>query len=328
MLHPSGRCCGPFALVALFSWIAVANAQAPAARPRQLSPGVLTVISPERKDGETSIGPTPLVEITVGIPDLDWTPNFEPKSQTLLERAKRVHFRHPVWCLEFAFKPLRMIEIEIPQPSGAMQRKQVWYMVYRVKNIGYDVSPVIVEPVPGLKTAKSERVNYPTRRFIPHFLLESIEFKKRYIDRVIPAAKRPIQLRENPGPALYDSVEISSVPIPLSDERTDNSVWGYVTWENIDPRIDFFSIFVRGLTNAFSFADPPGAYKPNDPPGTGRVYVFKTLQLNFWRPGDTMFQHEDEFRYGVPVEPDTAKQEAILQRYGLEQRLDYLWVYR
>jgi hypothetical protein len=148
------------------------------------------------------------------------------------------------------------------------------------------------------------------------------------MDQIIPAAKRPIQLRENPGSEVYDSVEITRLPIPLTDERTDNSVWGFVTWENIDPRIDFFSIYVRGLTNAFTFADPPGAYKPGDPPGTGRIFAYKTLQLNFWRPGDTLFQHESELRYGVPVEMDSQKQRAILDRYGLEQRLDYVWVYR
>ena len=39
------------------------------------------------------------------------------------------------------------------------------------------------------------------------------------------------------------------------------------TW--IDPRIDFFSVFVGGLTNAFQFEDVPGGFKPGDPPGTG-----------------------------------------------------------
>jgi hypothetical protein len=330
MLIPSGRCCGLIALVALCSWVAAACGQdpRPSPKPRLLSPGVLTVISPERKDGETATGPVALVEIITGNATLDWTPNFEPKSQTLLERAKRVHFNRSIWCLEFAFKPLRMIEIEIPQANGQTQRKLIWYMVYRVKNVGYEVYPTPTEPIPGLKIPTIERVNYPTRPFIPRFVLESLEFKKLYQDTVIPAAKRPIQRRENPGVELYDTVEITQIPIPLSDARTDNSVWGYATWEDIDPRIDFFSIYVHGLTNAFTFADPPGAYKPGDPPGTGRLYASKALQLNFWRPGDTLYPHEEEIRYGVPVEQDSEKQRAILNRYGLQQRLDYQWVYR
>jgi hypothetical protein len=148
------------------------------------------------------------------------------------------------------------------------------------------------------------------------------------LDRLIPAAKKPIQAREHPGVELLNTVEISQVSIPLSDERFDRSVWGYVAWEDIDPRIDFFSIYIRGLTNAFQFEDPPGAFTAGSPPGTGRRFTFKTLQLNFWRPGDTEDVHEKELRYGVPVESDPVKQQAVLEKYGLSQRLDYRWIYR
>jgi hypothetical protein len=216
----------------------------------------------------------------------------------------------------------------VPQPSGKMQRKLIWYMVYRVKNVRYDLNPVPVELQPGKVAFNVERVNFPTRRFLPHFVLQSHEFKKQYLDRIIPAAKKPIQARENPGVELLNSIEISQVQIPLSDERFDRSVWGFVTWEDVDPRIDYFSIFVRGLTNAYQFGDPVGAFKPGNPPGTGRKFTFKTLQLNFWRPGDTEQEHEKEIHYGVPVESNPDLQAAVLERYGLPQRLDYLWVYR
>jgi hypothetical protein len=289
---------------------------------------VLTVIPASPEAGETFSGPRPIVEITVGIPDLEWSPNYEAKTGTLLERAKAVTFRRPAWCLEFAFKPLRMIQVDIPQPTGKMQRKTVWYMVYRVKNVGYDLNPVVAQEQQGKKAYDVERVNFPSRRFFPHFVLESHEFKKQYLDRLIPSAKQAIQARENPGVELLNTVEMTQANIPLSDERFDRSVWGYVCWENIDPRIDFFSIYVRGLTNAFQFEDPPGAFKAGDPPGTGRTFTFKTLQLNFWRPGDTEDLHEDELRYGVPVESDPVKQQAVLDKYGLTQRLAYRWIYR
>jgi hypothetical protein len=314
------------AFPAAISW-AQAPVSAPAPSLRPLAPGVLTVISTSREAGETFSGPRPIVEITSGIPGLAWEPNYESKSATVLERAKNVTFRRSVWNLEFAFKPLRMVEIDIPQASGKMQRKLIWYMVYRVKNVGYDLSPVATEEQ-GKKTHNIERVNFPAHRFFPHFVLESHEYKKEYLDRLIPAAKKPIQAREKPGVELLNSIEISQVAIPLSDERFDRSVWGYVAWEDVDPRIDYFSIYVRGLTNAFSFEDPPGAYKPGDPPGTGRKFTFKTLQLNFWRPGDTEREHEKEIRYGVRVETDPVKQQEILEKYGLTQRLDYRWIYR
>jgi hypothetical protein len=287
------------------------------------------VIPPAREASETFSGPRPIVEITAGIPGLAWDPNYEPKSATLIERAKRVTFRRSVWNLEFAFKPLRMIEVDVPQPTGKMQRKLIWYMVYRVKNVGYDLSPVsVTDDAQGKKVYNVERVNFPALRFMPSIVLRSHEFQKEYLDRLIPAAKQVIEAREKPGVPLYNSIEITQVPIPLSDDRFDRSVWGYVTWEDVDPRIDYFSIYVQGLTNAFQFVDPPGAFKPGDPPGTGRQFTKKTLQLNFWRPSDTEREHEKEIRYGVRVDTDETKQQEILSKYGLTQRLDYLWIYR
>ncbi len=122
--------------------------------------------------------------------------------------------------------------------------------------------------------------------FHPQFVLESPQFKKAYLDRVLPLAVEAIQKREDPHRKLLDTVQMGEQPIPLSTADDDHSVWGVATWEYIDPRIDFFNVYVKGLTNAYRFADPPGAYKLGDAPGTGRVVAQKTLKLNFWRPGD------------------------------------------
>ena len=121
---------------------------------------------------------------------------------------------------------------------------------------------------------------------------------------------------------------MTKIKIPLSDERVDRSVWGVVTWEDVDPRIDYFSVYIRGLSSAFIFADTPGAYASGDTPGKGRVFRFKTLQLNFWRPGDTSFEHEGEVRFGVPIDGDPNVQQQMLDRFGLLQRLDHRWIYR
>jgi hypothetical protein len=296
-----------------------------------LARGVLTVIPPLPEKQETVSGPLPIVELVAGMPDLNWTPHYDPKSNTLHEMAKRVSFRRRIWCLEFAFKPLRMIEVDIPQPSGKMQRKLVWYLVYRVRNEGYDLNPVgTTDRWKHEIFQVDDNVTIEPLRFFPHFVLRSAEFDKEYLDRIIPAAQRAIQERENPGAGirLYNSVEITEQKIPLSDGRIDKSVWGVATWEDVDPRIDFFSVFVRGLTNAFRFEDPPGAYQAGAAPGTGRQFEFKTLQLNFWRPGDALLEHEREIRFGVPVDPDPAAQQEILDKFGLRERLDYQWVYR
>jgi len=296
-----------------------------------LAPGVMTVIPPAPENAETETGPVPIVELVSGMPDLDWTPHFDPKSNTLREMAKRVIYRRRIWCLEFSFKPLRMIEVDVPQPNGKMQRKLIWYLVYRVRNDGYDLDPKgISDPSGGEVFKVEDDVTIEPLRFFPHFVLRSVEFEKEYLDCIIPPAQRAIQQREKPGSGirLLNSVEMSTVRIPLSDGRVDRSVWGVATWADVDPRIDFFSVFVRGLTNAFRFEDPPGAYQVGSPPGTGRVFTFKTLQLNFWRPGDALLEHEREIRFGVPIDPSPEIQKQILDRYGLEGRLDYLWVYR
>ena len=288
---------------------------------RKLAAGVLTVIAPEPQEQETFLGPLPLANVS----KLDWTPNFTPKTDTLREKSARVTLRHNVWNLELAFKPLRMVNVDIPQPSGKMQRKLIWYMVYRVRNLGGHLNPVPAED----KTYKPEPVDEVLNfgapqasnsiRFFPHFVLESSEVGKAYLDRIIPAAMPVIQLREMRGAKLLNSVEITQVSIPVVPRDGGPGVWGVVTWEDVDPQIDFFSVYVQGLTNAFRL----------EPSTTGGVTQrLKTLQLNFWRPGDTEDEHEEEIRYGVPSVTAPAEQAAICARYNIPRRVDYLWVYR
>lgn len=308
-------------------WLA---SQASAQTPRPLAPGVLTVIPPDVQTSETFTGPVALPELTSMLADLDWTPNYLPPTETLLNRARAVRMRRPVWNLEFSFKPLRMIEVDLPEPSGKLRRKLVWYMVYRIRYFGQDVKPTPTTDSFGNTTfPSSTRVaSNPTPRFFPHFVLDCPDLKKSYLDQVLPAAKEAILLRERPGVPLYDSVEMTNVPIPVAADENAPGVWGYVTWIDVDPRTDFFSIYVKGLTNAYQFQDQQGAFKPGDPPLTGRTFKFKTLQLNFWRPGDSVFQHEEEIHFGVPIETSPEDQAAVLKHYGLSKRLDYLWVYR
>ena len=102
---------------------------------RKLAPGVLTVVSPAVEEQDTFSGPREIVEIVSGVRDLDWLPALSPQSYTLSKISRIAIFRRPVWQLEFAFKPVRMIQVDVPQPSGKMQRKRIWYMVYRVRPV-------------------------------------------------------------------------------------------------------------------------------------------------------------------------------------------------
>jgi hypothetical protein len=267
---------------------------------RPLAPGVLQTIDPMRALDE-AVSRHDVVELLAVDPKFDW--------------AKDIAFRRDVWALEFQFKPMRMIYVDIPQASGRMQRKLIWYMVYVVTNPGKVMHPVEDVKLP-YDTAQKRRlfeINSVDRpvRFLPEFLLEGHQhmkgdegFTKAYPDRVIPVAIGPIRTREDINRKFLTTVEMCR-EIPVGQ-----SFWGIATWEDIDPRIVRFSVYVSGLTNAYKWTDEKGEYKAGDPIGKGRKLYRKTLKLNFWRPGDEYAEREDEIRYGVPG------------------GVDYEWVYR
>lgn len=300
------------------------------AKPKPLAPGVLNVIPPVVEEAETFNGPIPLVEV-LEIPKLEYDPHFTPKSQTLKEIASRVTIRRKTHTLEFAFKPLRMMQVDIPDPRGVMQRRFVWYLVYRVRNLGDHLNPVSSKDARGHTIWKVEKVDAPVN-FHPHMVMRGIVNTsppdsvkppvyepREYLDRIIPVARDTIQAREDPAIKLLNSVEIAQNEIKVSDDTNDNSVWGVATWEFVDPRIDFVSIYIKGLSNAFQ-------YKTNDD-GT-RSYTHKTLQLNFYRPGDTFDETESEIKFGVPIFESEFEQSRVLGHYGLKKRVDHRWIYR
>ena len=302
-------------------FVTAASGQVTPTPSRQLAPGVLTTIPPNFAPEDT-VSTHDVVEIRAN-PALQWKPEFLTASKTLYGMAADVKIRRDIWCLEFSFKPLRMIEVDIPQPAGGTQRKLVWYLVYRVRNTGQVLKPVQGED--GVYTA--ELTKDGPIRFLPQLVLESQDrlpsgepTSIAYLDRVVPAAVAAIAEREMPGQQLLNSVEMAQQPIPVSGERAGRGVWGVATWTDVDPRIDFFSVFVGGLTNAYRWEDTPGAYRPGDFPGKGREFVRKMLQLNFWRPGDELLQSEREFRYGVPL--------GQADLYGVPPGVAYRWVYR
>lgn len=267
-------------------------------------PGVEITIAPDRQEEET-FSTHDIVEILAGVPNLNWQPKLSSETGTLGAMATHTVFRREIWCLEITFKPVRMIWVDVPQSSGRMQRKLVWYLLYHVRNTGQHLRPT-PDADGTYKMATADR----EVRFIPQFVLEAHEYKKAYLDRLLPVAVAAIQQREDPNRRLLNSVEIANKPIPVSTDLVDKSVWGVATWEDVDPRTDFFSVFVQGLTNAYRWVDPPGAFKPGDAPTSGRQLLQKTLQINFWRPGDEYVEDQRIIRYGIPG------------------KVDYSWVYR
>ncbi len=287
----------------------------------RFAPGVLEIIPPELDAGDT-VQTDRLVEV-LAQPDLGWTPNHSAESRTLLGKSETVRFRRDVWCLEFAFKPMRMLEVDIPQPNGRMQRKLLWYLVYRVRNTGAGLSPSQAEDGTFTTAQKSPG----ELRFTPQFVLVSHDedsegnpLGKEYLDRIVPTAYKPIEKREFPGGALQNSVTIANQVLPIESGRAVGGEWGVAIWEDVDPRIDFFAVYVTGLTNAYRFENPEGAFQPGDPPGAGRTFARKALQLNFWRPGDDIDEDEREIRLGTPLGGADA--------YSSDEGVAYRWVYR
>jgi hypothetical protein len=246
------------------------------AQPRKLAPGVEQTIPVDNRPTDV-ISRHDLVEILAESPSFGVAPNTSSASP-----AKGVRFVQDVRGLNFSFKPLRMIQVDVPTPSGRMQRKLVWYMVFHVTNPSSD------KPF----------------KFAPQFWLDDLDKHVTYSEKLIPVAIPLIRRREDPHRTLLNTVEISGEIGPGQD------VWGVVTWDDLDPTMKHFSMFVQGLSNAYKWQDPEGAYKQGDAPGTGRKILEKTLQLNFWRPADPFYEHESEIRYGIPGD------------------VDYRWVYR
>lgn len=281
----------------------------PVSKGRKLAPDALVVIAPGTEWDDTALGPVDLPLVSANA-DLAWEPNFAPPTDTLLEKAKNVVYRQEIHCLEFAFKPVRMIRV-----NG----KTVWYLLYRVRYLGGDLQPV---PEPDQFSnevyGKPKAISAEWVRFMPAFKLDTLGLGRVYFDRVIPGAKQAIAERERVGRRIYDSIEMQKLQIPISTESEDKPVWGVATWADVDPRTDFFTVNVTGLTNAQQVLQKGNEYQ----------FLQKTLVLHFSRPGDTINELEDQIRFGIPALEDPARQKYVLDQYGQTKRLDYVWDYR
>ncbi|MCC9599124.1 hypothetical protein LOC67_01030 [Stieleria sp. JC731] len=292
----------------------------------QFAPGVVTVIPGDASPSETFDGPLALQRFIQSHPELEWDPtkfengrpHFDPRSRTLIEMAKQVVLRREIYCLEFAFKPLRQIYVDVPLAGGQTQRKLIWYMVYRVRYTGKDLRPAADEIGGAKMYSRIENVSYESRRFFPLATLKDQVSGREYLDRLIPSAKPVIAARERITAPLYNSVEVFNQRIPLTQDEDSPGVWGVLTWMDVAPDIDFLSLYVSGLTNAFE----------QDGEGKDAPYRRKMLQLNFFRPGDAMNQTADSIRFGMPPYSNEQEHAYILDKYNVEELRNYRWVFR
>lgn len=360
--------------------------------PRKLGDGVLNVIPPQILPEETR---TYIPKIK-GLSPPVFTPETAPIAATAAAQARNIVLRRQIGCLEFAFTPLTVKVMEVPQPTGKMQRKTIWYLPFRVRNLGQHFNPALLTEATQLKFTKETitvpevsiedksellgkdnkfliipettreessidvtkisddaRIDYKTLqtdslkrvdstdrfaqidRFFAKFILEgrvqtdyklnkvptdrglredpndklmSKYTKKSYLDRVIPSVLDQIRQLEDPDTTFYDVVTLSRMKIPANPDPNSAGVWGVAIWEDLDPRLDFVTISVMGLSNAFQVFELP----------SGQTKIeHKALQLNFWRPGDIHDEEDDRIRYGIPLTKDAEKQKEICQFYDL-----------
>ena len=294
---------------------------------RKLAAGVMTIVAPDQDAEDTALGPFDL-DFVAKHPELAWAPpdfpdsepNFASPAETLLVQSRGVTFRHPVWGVEFAFKPARLIEVDVPTAAGVMQRKTVWYIVYRVRYTGGDLAPSVSDPSDSEAVpSEPNRVMYESVRFVPRFTLLSKERNIAMDAQILQPAIEAIAAKERVPGRLLDHVEIARQELKLSRTEQDNAVWGVATWTDVDPRVDFFAIDVRGLTNAYQMTVASGGEKR---------YLRKTLRIYFWRPGDSIEVARDRVFLGPPAFEDPARVQYYLNQFDLKERLDYQWIYR
>ena len=225
---------------------------------------------------------------------------------------------------EFAFTGLRQAKLKMPLADGRLVNRNVWYIVYRIRDTGKTMTFEQVKLKPEFDHIKNElrrdqTVEADLKKFLPRFTLEgwvaSDQFnrsrkdryrKVAYRDEIAPAILAQIRRREDRNQRLLDGHQMSEAKIPVANNNSDPGLWGVAIWTGVDPRIDYVSVYVKGLTNAYrlgsDFDDPT------------RI---KTLQLNFWRPGDLVQEDDDEVDFGIPLVDNPAEQATICRRYDL-----------
>lgn len=313
-----------WAAVAAFVFLSTAtavSAQEDPSKIKTLAPGVLKVIPTTLEVRDSYSTPMNLPGLNAAERKL----NYTPQSATLNVLGPRTTFFRDVWQYEFAFTGLRQASVLMQYPDGTQKRKNIWYMVYRIRDLGKSLSY-------DKETDKFGHTNYKLirdgaitdRSLAPpklrlHFTLEGMV--KPSLDADYQPVKYSdlgeagtgaladyIQSIEDPNLKLHHKGELGDLQIPLAQTDSDPGIWGVAIWEDVDPQIDYVSVYVRGLTNAYRIHEK----------ADGEIdFTYKTLKLNFWRAGDEVGEIRDRIQYGIPLVDEPDEQVKICRNYEL-----------
>ncbi|MCU0711179.1 MAG: hypothetical protein MUC43_03905 [Pirellula sp.] len=282
-------------------------------QPRKLAPGVLTVVPATFDAQDIALGPFDL-DLVKKFPELAWggpnfpdgKPNFASPEETLVQLSKDVTFRPKrVWSLEFAFKPVRSIAVEIPNAEGAVQKRIAYYMIYAVRDPGKAVKSESSDNSSDVKVVDLAPASIRT---LLRFQIVSKERDFMQDSSIEPVAKTLIEAKERVGQPLLDPIEMSQIRIPADG----TPVWGVAIWMDVDPKADFFAVDVRGLTSA---------YQIRRDENQETSYDRKTLRIYHWRAGDDLAPENHRIRLGVPPYVGPDKEEVAYSFRDREQVL-------
>ena len=286
-------------------------------RYRKFAPGVLKDI-PSHLDVRDSFS---LPMALPGVNAEEYELETDALDSTLYGMSRRVILYRDVYQYDFAFTGLRQICVATTGADGISKKCNYWYMVYRIRDLDETLSYEKVK-----KSSLLNQVSYELKKgkpleetdrfFLPRFTLEGWVFspkddnykKVALRDVVNPAVARAIRVQEDPRMPLLDGIQMSKIKIPKVKPESDGGVWGVAIFEDVNPNIDYVSVFFKGLTNAHRI-------KRGDDGSIG--FIRKTLQLNFWRPGDNLEEAKDRVQYGIPLVDDPKEQVLITRRYNL-----------
>ncbi|MEM9412553.1 MAG: hypothetical protein AAGA30_15675, partial [Planctomycetota bacterium] len=286
-------------------------------QPKPLASGVLKVIPPNIDVRDSYSLPLPLENLE----SQTFTPNYAPVLDTLNGQTKNVVFFRDVWQYEFGFLGLRQQRVQTHDQQGKAKTENVWYLVYRIRDTGKNMSYEKVQEDQRFDHIKNElkrdQDDFEVKsRFLPHFYLtgwvkpDDGDYERVvYRDQIDPIVLNQIRLAEDRNRQLLDKFEMMNSQIPRVKSANDDGIWGVAIWKDIDPRIDYVSVIVRGLTNAYRFDTSSSSSE--------RKFKYRNLQLNFWRPGDRVNQTDDDITYGIPLVDDPIRQIEICQKYRL-----------
>ena len=182
---------------------------------------------------------------------------------TMVDASLLPRDKQTIWVLDFAFKPLRIRTVEIPEKG----RRQIHYLYYRVVN----------------------RTGQP-REFVPQFTMLT-DTGKRLEEAVLPKAVPIIQGREDQSIPLLGAVEVSGMIPPSTKPAINDAVFGVALWDTVDPKADRLSIYVRGLSDGYQDVKSPDGKA---------VTRYKTLRIDLIRRGDERNLNEKEITLADP----------------------------